>query len=325
MWDATSLIVDDSTKKRVLIEAAYNKNSADFYEVASIAQQSVSYMSNQFPGLPFPFPNLTVFNGLDEMEYPMMVNDKTVYNHSYLIRLTSHEISHSYFPFYMGINETKYGWMDEGWACYIEYQICSYLDSKENANIFYMSRYKELQGNELDLPIISPSIYLKRPVYHLNTYAKSATFLFILHSQLGDDLFKKVLHEFVRRWNGKHPTPYDFFFTINDVTKQDLSWLIKPWFFEFGFVDLAINSVIKTNQGYDIIIKKIGNYPAPVNVEITYDDNGVEWVRQSVSVWSEDKSTIKINIPATKKIHSVELSDPIIPDADMTNNYYEVN
>jgi hypothetical protein len=138
LWDATSLVVDEKSGRRVLIEAAYNKNSKDFYEVATIARQSIHYMSTVFPGIPFPFPNQTIFNGLDEMEYPMMVNDKSVANKSYLLKLTSHEISHAYFPFYMGINETKYGWMDESWACFIEYQICEFLDSKDKASIFHM-------------------------------------------------------------------------------------------------------------------------------------------------------------------------------------------
>jgi hypothetical protein len=313
LWDAASIIVDKDTGRRVFIDAAFNKNSEDFYKVASIAYQSIDYMSNVFPGVPFPFPALTVFNGLDEMEYPMIVNDKSVYDRSYLIKLTSHEISHSYFPFYMGINETKYGWMDEGWACFIEYHICEFLASIDKATIYYMSRYKTLQGNDLDLPIISPSIYLKRPVYHINTYTKSATFLFILRSQLGDQLFNKTIQDYMRRWNGKHPTPYDFFFTINDFSKKNLNWLFRPWYFEFGFVDLSIKSVSKIDQEYQIIIEKIGKYPAPIELKVTYDNEHIEWVRESVSVWSEDRSDYTITVPGTINIQSVELAHPIIP------------
>jgi hypothetical protein len=324
LWDATSLLVDDESGRRVFIDAAYNKDSKDFYEVATIAHQSIDYMSKIFPGIPFPFPALTVFNGLDEMEYPMMVNDKSVSDRSYLIKLTSHEISHSYFPFYMGINETKYGWMDEGLACFIEYHICEHLDSKENANIYYMSRYNNLQGNEADLPMISPSIFLKRPIYHINTYAKPATFLFILGNQLGDHLFNQAIQEYMRRWNGKHPTPYDFFFTINDFCNKNLNWLFRPWFFEFGYVDLAVKSVTKSDQGYQIIIEKIGRYPAPIELKITFDDQRFQSISESVSVWSDGRKNHIITLPFSKTIHSVELSDPVIPDADLSNNFFEI-
>jgi hypothetical protein len=324
LWDATSLVVDENSGRRVLIEAAYNKNSKDFYEVATIARQSIDFMSNQFPGIPFPFSSQTIFNGLDEMEYPMMVNDKSVDNKHYLLKLTSHEISHSYFPFYMGINETKYGWMDESWACYIEYQICERLGSAGEATIFYSSTYKELQGQDLDLPIISPSIYLKRPVYHINTYAKPATFLFILRSQLGEEIFKKCVHEFINQWNGRHPTPYDFFYALNYISKQNLNWLIKPWFFEFGYVDFAIRSVTKRDRDYKIIIDKKGNYPAPLNLKIVYNDETVEWIREPVSIWKEGISVYTITKQSTKDIRSIEIDDPVIPDADQSDNYFEL-
>jgi len=123
LWDASSLVVDKNSGRRVLIDAAYNKYSRDFYQVAKIAREAIDFMSNRIPGVPFPYPNETVFNGLDEMEYPMMVNNISVSDPGYLIKLTSHEIFHSYFPFYMGINETKYAWMDEGWASFGDYLI----------------------------------------------------------------------------------------------------------------------------------------------------------------------------------------------------------
>ncbi|MGW8282361.1 MAG: M1 family metallopeptidase, partial [Gemmatimonadota bacterium] len=74
LWDASSLVVDPATGRRVLIDAAYDPSSSDFYEVAEVARNSIDYMSRVFPGVPFPYPQETVFNGLSEMEYPMMVN-----------------------------------------------------------------------------------------------------------------------------------------------------------------------------------------------------------------------------------------------------------
>ena len=70
--------MDKASDKRIFIDVAYNKDARDFYRVADIARRSVEYMSFVFPAVPFPFPQVTVFNGLAEMEYPMMVNNFTV-------------------------------------------------------------------------------------------------------------------------------------------------------------------------------------------------------------------------------------------------------
>ena len=136
LWDASSLVVDPASGRRVLIDAAYHPDSPDFYEVAEVARNSIDYMSRVFPGVPFPYPQETVFNGADEMEYPMMVNDRSIEDRMYMVSLTSHEIAHTYFPFYMGINETKYAWMDEGWASFIDFFITNLLHTDEPYRLF---------------------------------------------------------------------------------------------------------------------------------------------------------------------------------------------
>ena len=118
----------------------------------------------------------------------------------------------------MGTNESKYAWMDEGWASFTDFLICSDLDAPEKASIYYLDNYKRNADREVDVPIISNSKFLKRPVYHYNAYAKPAAFFLILHDLLGHDLFKQATHEYMSRWNSKHPTPYDFFFTFNEKT-----------------------------------------------------------------------------------------------------------
>jgi len=318
LWDASSLIVDKQSNRRVLIDAAYNENSMDFYKVAKIARQSIDYMSNEIPGVPFPYPNLTVFNGLDEMEYPMMVNDFSTDDSLYLVKLTSHEIFHSYFPFFMGTNETKYAWMDEGFASYGDYLIVSELISPEVANYYYLELYRSNVGDETDVPIITNSKHLTRPMYHFNAYAKSASFLYILHDLLGDDLFKSCLQEFMIRWNGKHPIPYDFFNTLNDVSGHNLNWLIKPWFFEFGYVDLGI----KDASNNSCTIEKIGLYPAPIHLEIVFDDGSKKVIKKNAEVWKDGKQEINIHLHFTKNIKIIEVLNRLVPDADPSNNIY---
>jgi len=322
LWDASSLIVDKETNRRVLIDAAYNKNSMDFYKVAKIARQSIDYMSNEIPGVPFPYPNLTVFNGLDEMEYPMMVNDLSSDDSVYVVKLTSHEIFHTYFPFYMGTNESKYAWMDEGFASYGDYLIVSKLLSPDLADYFYLDLYRENVGFEVDVPIITNSKHLTRPMYHFNAYSKTASFLYILHDLLGDDLFKSCLQEFMRRWNGKHPNPYDFFNTLNDASGQNLNWLIKPWFFEFGYVDLSINNFKYKAYNPYVFIEKIGHYPAPIHLKIFYKDGSSELIKRNAAVWKDGDKEISAQLPSKTSIEKIELLNRLVPDANTFNNIY---
>ncbi len=322
LWDAASLVVDSTSGRRVLVEAAYNDSSADFHEVASIARASIEIMSNRMPGVPFPYPNMTVFNGPDAMEYPMMVNDFSVETRERLIQLTAHEIFHSYFPFYMGINETKYAWMDEGWARLADFTVTNTLLPEEPRYFYLMDRYRQNMGSYRDVPLYSGSDFTKSPAYLYNSYEKAALVYYILQDLLGDERFVKALQEYVRRWNGKHPTPFDFFFTFEDAGGQDLGWLFQPWFFEYGYADLAIADVSQTDAGYEIVIERVGRHPIPVDLQITYADGSVGKHRAPVSVWKDGQRTWTLELPDVQGIRVIELGEPNIPDADPSNNRY---
>ena len=338
LWDATSLVVDTTSGERVFIDVAYNKNAQDFYKITDIARSSIEYMSFVFPAVPFPFPQITVFNGLSEMEYPMMVNNWTVYNEeledypnkeNYSIALTAHEIFHSYFPFYMGINESKYAWMDEGWASFEDYAITNKLISDSAATrwgtdnyLLYDNVYKEIIGSELDLPMLSISKMTKRPTYSVNSYAKPAMFYMVLEDVLGKDVFKRTVQEYMREWNGKHPMPYDFFFIFNKVSGQNLNWLFRPWFFDMGYPDLSIKNVVQQSGEYTIEIEKVGYYPVPVHLKLTYEDESTEILQRKVSVWKSGYSTCSVTCSDNKKIKRIELGDVTIPDANLMNNIY---
>ena len=115
LWDLTSLRVSEEQESRVLIGSVYKQESKEFSKIVELARKSVLYFSSEMPEALFPYPSLTVFNGGGSMEFPMMVNQGNMKLWSVAVFVTSHEISHTYFPFMMGINERKYAWMDEGW------------------------------------------------------------------------------------------------------------------------------------------------------------------------------------------------------------------
>jgi len=321
LWDASSLVVDKKTGRRVFIDAAFNKYSNDFFRVAEIARESVKIMSDDIPGIPFPFPQITVFNGLSEMEYPMMVNDMSV-GENMVVSLTAHEIFHSYFPFYVGINETSYAWMDEGWATFSDYLIASKIEPENYHILYFLDDYIQGIQRGRDIPIIANSHMLNAPVYHHNSYAKSSVFNLILKDLLGEELFYESLREYIKIWNGKHPVPNDFFYTFNKSSGQSLNWLFQPWFFDFGYPDLGIKEVIKSQGTYKIVVQNLGHYPIPVHLKIWFSDGSVEEYHETADVWKNKVDKIQINIPANKKINKINLGTDLIPDADQSNNIY---
>ncbi len=322
LWDGSSLVVDPATGRRVLIDAAYNPESADFYEVAEVARNSIDYMSREFPGVPFPYPQETVFNGLSEMEFPMMVNDLSSEDRQYMISLTSHEIFHTYFPFYLGINEIKYAWMDEGWATFGDWFITNQLMPDEPYPLFGMDAYESEAGGWNDLPIMAGSGQTGNPAYFLNSYPKPALFYLMLRDMWGEERFGEVIRAFVGRWNGKHPTPWDFFNTLEDVTGDDLDWLIRPWFFEYGTPDLALGEVLLEEDTYRIEVMRVGTNPVPVHLTITWADDSETALQQSVTVWAAGAETYSLAVPARGDIKAILLGNDITPDANPSDNRY---
>lgn len=327
VWDGISAVVDASGR-RVLTDAVYPTKSKSWEEVAYYAKLSVENLSKQWPGVPFPYFKITVFNGETMggggMEMPMMCNNGMGRTPASQAGVTLHEIAHNYFPFYMGTNERKYAWMDEGWATFFTSSMLKDIvpgADEFTGNVIQLGRG---MGTELDLPMITPSV-TGGPMLNFNSYTKASVSYYVLRDLLGDELFAKALHEYMNRWHGKHPLPWDFFFTFNDVAKEDLSWFWNAWYFDRGFPDLAVKSVKSKGGNTDIVVEKIGNVPVPVDLIVTYTDKSTENIHKSASVWKTGNKETKINLKTKKEIQKIELDSKLVPDADQNNNVFEVN
>jgi aminopeptidase N len=146
----------------------------------------------------------------------------------------------------------------------------------------------------------------------------------MLNEYLGDTRFFNALHEYMNRWNGKHPIPYDFFNSISSAIGEDLTWLIKPWFFEYGYLDLGIKEIVHSENKYYIVVEKTGKYPGGFKIKLTYTDGTSEIVSKNVSVWKDGNTTYKVEVPTDKKIIKAILFDKIWIDADSSNDEYIV-
>jgi len=321
MWKSSSLVVDKATGRRTRVDAVFNPKHHDYFEVINFNRETVKAMSYSFPKWPFPYSHETVFDGLDQMEYPMMVNDNPVQTREDAITLTDHEVFHTMFPFYMGINETKYGWMDEGWATLGEWLISPMIDSTIKDE-YGMARYENNAGSEVDLPITTLTTQQNGLSMFLNSYPKPALGYLFVKDLLGDALFTKALHFYINQWNGKHPMPFDFFNCINTGSGKNLNWFWKRWFFDNGVPDLAIKDVKKKGKNYDITIESKGNKPVPIDLNITYSDNTKRTEHRSIGIWESGNSTYTITVPTDKNITFISMGSLYVPDVNKKDNVY---
>lgn len=321
LWDGKSA---DAGGKKVLVSAVYSPASVTFYEACEIASRTVEMMSKDLPGVQFPFPKITVFDGRGGMESPMMVNMSTGNERIWTVHTVVHEVAHSYFPFYMGINERKYAWMDEGWTQmlseYIQYELDKTIDFRARN----VKRYLDYSGQFDEFPMMYPSYMIRGEMYANHAYFRPANAYNMMKDFMGDAVFKKALQEYIKRWNGKHPTPYDFFFTFEDVTDDDLSWFYQPWFFNHGYPDLAVDTAFVKDDILKIEITKEGEIPVPVALTVKFKDGSIKRAYRTVSAWkNEESDAIWIEMETDKKPVLIELGSQYIPDADTSNNYWQ--
>lgn len=318
-WDATSVVVDDKTGRRTFVSAAYNTSSTDYPQVARIAADGIRLMSTYLPGYPFPYPSMSVFNGNDGMEYPMMCNDASTAPNSPMT-LTIHEVSHTYFPFMMGINEQDYAWMDEGWASFFDYTLSDSLSGHKQGR---MRGYSMVAGTENDVPPMVRSRNLTTG-YRNAAYQRPQNAYMTLLDLLGYETFHRCMTVYMDRWKGKHPAPFDFFNTWNDASGQNLDWFWRPWFFDWGYPDLAIQGVVRDAAAncQVVTIARKGNIPVPVHLEIEYTDGSKETIHQTAAIWKDGKELARISCTAGKDVKSATLGMRTIPDSEPKDNKF---
>jgi hypothetical protein len=323
VWDAASVIVDPATKRRASVQAAFADSTADFHYAVKNGQNSLSWFSRNLPGVPYPFPKMTVFQGFADMEYPMMVNDSPEKDLKFAQLVEDHEIAHTYFPFYMGINESRYAFMDEGWATTFELFIGRAENGVAAADEFYkkfrVNRWIHDPSTAEDLPTITPSSELKAG-YGNNSYGKASLSYLALQDMLGEELFKKSLHTYMDRWHGKHPIPWDYFNSMNSASGKDLNWFFNNWFFTNGYIDLALTQANKTAQGTVVTLKNIGGFAVPVNLKVSYADGSSETLHRTPEIWRTNQQQATITLPPAKAVQSVELVNGLFMDADTSND-----
>lgn len=316
LWDASTIEIDG---KDVFVQTVYPESMSGGCEnLLDLHKETILHLSEDIPGVPFPYPGFTtaIGTGSGGMEFPMMANNSGPDQETNI-----HEIFHTYLPMLVRVNERRWSWMDEGWAEHTTYLLMNrfFHDPPREDKIFssdnmlILNRY---HGTAYDLPIITTSQFYNQDNHGFLTYSVPSLILSILHQYLGDEQFLACYREFILRWSGKAPTPYDLFNTFENVSGKELDWLLDPWVFQFGVADLGILSV----EGSGVTIGKKGNRPVPVILDVTYRDGTVDRITRSAAVWINNES-IRVPLDGSKEVESIDLNMEMV-DRNLMDNLY---
>jgi hypothetical protein len=312
LWDAATQEVEG---RDVLIESVFPIDQAgNFPDLTQTQRKIMRHFSEDIPGVPYPYEAFTTFIGLfgGGMEFPMMAN-----NAGPGLGVTIHEMFHTYFPMYVRVNERRFAHMDEGWAAYIDNLTEQRFFEDDPGFIIdmYKGGVQGTMGSYSDLPLITSTEYMANN-YGYASYSLPAFFYSILHHYLGDERFLEAYQAYITRWAKKSPTPYDFIYTFEDVTGEDLSWLWNPWFFEYGYADVRIKGV---DDGV-VTVMNSGNRPVPLVFEMEYEDGTDATVEAKADVWKESDS-YSLEIPRSDELATLSVNGSIV-DFTTLNNFY---
>ena len=320
LWDANSLRLEQAGRE-VWINVAYPPDSKAFVRIADVAHESISYCSDVFPGIPYPFDKHITFNGIDyvAVEYPMMANNADHAPEENYTELTVHEIAHNYIPFYMLSNERKHAWIDEGWVKLIGemYGEETGIPREDKQFLNTVTIYERTAGTSNDLPLIVPSGFMTPQHNFYHSYAKAANSNLFLVELLKEKGVEEPLKEFIMAWAGKHPTPYDFFNYMNTLCGEDLGWYWRPWYFEFSSPDLEI---AKGDQPGQLVVYNRGGIPLPVRIQLDYKNGEVKLIEKSIWEWAQGAGKIIVDVPDPDRVVRVTLGGRDIPEIDRENN-----
>ncbi|MCM4155886.1 M1 family metallopeptidase [Gramella sp. AN32] len=295
------MMATDVMGKDVMAVSVYPKEGNPLWEewsTRAVASTLKSYSDHTFQ---YPYHKAVSVHAKNQgMEYPMICwnygrpdedgsyNDRTKFG---MISVIIHEVGHNFFPMIVNSDERQWGWMDEGINTFVQYMAEQEFGEAYPNAIPGLDAYPSRRGQPNKIvpymkgnqDYISPIMANPEEVFQLgnNAYGKPATALNILRETvLGRELFDYAFHTYSHRWMFKHPTPEDFFRTMEDASSVDLDWFWRGWFYTTDNVDIGIKEVNKyyvtdtpTEAGTEML-KRYGANPEEIKAlyVVTEDD-----------------------------------------------------
>ena len=277
----------------------------------------------------YPYPVATnVASNVGGMEYPGIVFCGWKSQNSGLFDVSDHEFGHTWFPMIVGSNERKYGWMDEGFNTFIntlshqDFNKEEYKDPPKPMDMMAPMLFGK--GTE---PIMTAPDAMKEANIGIALYFKPGYGLELLRNQiLGPDRFDYAFRTYISNWAFKHPSPWDFFRTMENVAGEDLGWFWKGWFLENYKLDQSIVDVNyeknSAANGAIVTIANLDQMAMPVLISWETKGGVKGNLKLPVEIWN-NTSIWKVKLPTTEELMKVEIDpDKIFPDINFENNVW---
>ncbi len=304
-------------------------NAEQYVPVGPRVRHALEFYSNLW--IPYAFPQLTVVDGPEGgMEYPMFIMSG--------IGAADHETGHEWWPMTVGVNETWYGFMDEGFNQYMN--ILSRSDRLgQPANLDGRGQsYGQISGDEREAPLMWNANY-GGPMYGFQAYSKAPMMLSMLGGIVGDTAVWDAMSQYAEAWRFKHPTPWDYAFSMNNALEQDLSWFWYYWLFTTESVDGSIQNVTEAGSRTMVTVRQDGEMPSPVVLKVQFAPHGpaIEQMANSTlldstsaivtypaNVWFSGSRTFNANLDfGPRKIEKIILDPKCrFPDRDISDNVW---
>lgn len=331
-WAASpEYIWDASGWNGILAQAFYRPSAVEpWKDAADMTRMSLEEYSTRW--FPYPWPQMSAVEGpISGMEYPMLVMEAKSDDKYDLYNVVTHEIGHNWFPMIVGSNERTHMWQDEGFNTFINtFSEAKRYPEKGDQMVRALgerSYVEQAMKSNVDLPVDVMPDRIDSRLLGLAAYVKPSVGLQLLRQEiLGPEAFDDAFRTYIRRWAYKHPSPDDFYRTMEDVGGRRLDWFWREWFRENPHFDQAIDSVALSRSGdvQNVAVRYANRARGvlPLHVRFSFSDGTVENFDYPAEVWSRNTVHYERSYSFRgKTVTRIELDpDRRIPDLDRGNN-----
>ena len=314
-WDATSTGPIAGGAGPVTCQAYYEFPKAGRAWESGAEQTCWTIRTYSALWFPFPYPQATSVAGpVGGMEYPMfvMVHYGSA-DPASIFGTVDHEHGHEWFPMVVGSDERRYAWQDEGFN--------TYQNAFSNERRFpgthplagYMANWRQAVANNTQSPLMTAPDHIEASALGAIGYRKPGAVLLALRDAVvGPEAMDRAMREYVRRWAFKHPTPGDFFRTVENVSGQDLSWYWRSFWYTTDVLDIGVEGVTNRAAGgpqgggggtiATVLLRRHTSIPFPPIMRLALADGSTRDVRAPVDVWARpatgDRVELSFALPA---------------------------
>jgi hypothetical protein len=334
MWDAARVNLPNG--KKCLAMSVYpveSEGNEAWGRSTEYLKASIEHFSETW--FVYPYPTAINEAGIaGGMEYPGILFDGINDKGKELYWVTAHEIGHNWFPMIVGSNERSHAWMDEGFNTFIDLYASDAFNKGEYAPK-RDSEYAPGGGNPADeiLPYLSdpkaPSMMMTADAIpetyrHPVSYFKPAFGLYLLREYiLGKNRFDYAFKHYIHNWAFKHPSPEDFFHTMDNESGEDLTWFWREWFINNWPLDQAVQQVSVAGNMAKITIANLNKMVMPVVIQLTFNNGTTRRLQLPVETWFQHTS-YTLSVPVSAAISTVTIDpDHMLPDANRQNNVWK--